>query len=604
MTVTNEKYKDLVVTNGVTVEFPFTFKTTNPDWVQCFLAEVAGEAPVEVTNFTVSLYPDQEVQEGGTVTFSVAPPSGTVAIVRGVDLTQTLNYTPYGPFPSESHEKGMDKLTYQQQLTNGERSRVLQYGYVTDFDVPVEVVVEKFEAINQFLYWKADGSIGSADLEVYGFATHAYVDAGDQVLQDQLDLLGPRVLQNEQDIDDLGIITQDHESRIGQNETTIQDHETRIGNNETAITGKAEASVEIISSDIDAVEVQGPTLADNVTLNVKTNAPSALSKLDQFGLVPLEHLPPTGGLRIIGLWDASTGDNPSDTRPDLEPYASGDTYVISVAGSIPLIDPVTGLYVSTSVIEGDLIIYVVDYNLVIVGWNKGSNVDSGTVAAANVSYVPYQGVTETDAQAAVQGLEDRTAKLAGGNNLTGRQSSAGNIVLANVIALLGRNAADDGDLSIAKVTATDGLEVGDSLANIDLKSLDTLQMLIGGVVKAVLNSAKLLVTGDVDVTGQYLINGAPVPTPPTPFAYVTGAGSNANGSYRTWSDGYKEQWFTSNSGIVINWTFPITFGNAASVSIGATPVSVLGVSMTAPSTSGVTIYPENTSVVYAFANGY
>lgn len=186
MTVTNTKYKDLVVSNGVTLEFPFTFKTTNSEWVKCYLAVVAGEAPVEVTNFTITLYPDQEVQEGGTVSFAVAPASGTVAIVRVVPSTQELDYTAYGAFPAESHERALDKVTFQQQLTAGEKARFVKYGYVTDFDVPTDVTLEKFAAVGTFLYWKADGSLGAQTLENAGYVNKEYIDLADRVLQLQI----------------------------------------------------------------------------------------------------------------------------------------------------------------------------------------------------------------------------------------------------------------------------------------------------------------------------------------------------------------------------------------------------------------------------------
>ena len=167
MTVTNTKYKDLVVSGSSVVEFPFTFKVTNTEWVKCYLAVTAGAAPVEVTNFAVTLYPDQETQEGGIVTFVDAPAAGTVAIVRVVPATQELDYTAYGAFPADSHERALDKVTFQQQLTAGEKQRFVKYGYVTDFEGTTDVTLEKYIVAGWYLRWGGEGEIESYDLKGY-----------------------------------------------------------------------------------------------------------------------------------------------------------------------------------------------------------------------------------------------------------------------------------------------------------------------------------------------------------------------------------------------------------------------------------------------------
>lgn len=497
MTVTNTKYKDLVVSGGSVVEFPFTFKVTNPEWVKCFLAVTAGEAPVEVTNFTTTLYPDQEVQEGGTVTFAAAPASGTIAIVRVVPATQELDYTAYGAFPAESHERALDKVTFQQQLTAGEKLRFVKYGYVTDFDAPADVTIEKFESVGTYLYWKSDGSIGSHTLDEGGFVNQVYVDNADAIIHARIDVNTSRITVVEQVAEgntlDVAALT----SRVVVNETARDDHETRIGTNEASLQGKASNATAIISTDSDIIQVTNPTLANDITLTIKANLPNGMAKLDPFGLVPIANLPPTGGLIIIGMWDASTGNNPTDTDPEGQPFSSGDTYLINTAGNIPLIDPVGGGYIGTDVVVGDMITYVLDHNQVIVGWNKGANVDSGTVAAVNVSFTQYQGITETNAQAATQGLEDRTVKLNGGNEIFDTQILRGINTLYNNLPFMGRTLDNASDVSLTRVTTGNVAQFGDDLYSTEMRTLNTVKILIQGILKSELSVAGLSVDGNV-----------------------------------------------------------------------------------------------------------
>ena len=50
---------------------------------------------------------------------------------------------------------------------------------------------------------------------------------------------------------------------------------------------------------------------------------------------------------------------------------------------------------------------------------------------------------------------------------------------------------------------------------------------------------------------------------------VTSTGSNANGYYRVWDDGYIEQWFRTDKGSAdrVTITYPLAFTDAASISV-------------------------------------
>lgn len=75
--------------------------------------------------------------EGGSITMSSAPASGTqIAILRNVPATQTLDYVANDPFPADSHERGLDKLTMIVQQQGEEVGRSLRVP-VTDAALPV-----------------------------------------------------------------------------------------------------------------------------------------------------------------------------------------------------------------------------------------------------------------------------------------------------------------------------------------------------------------------------------------------------------------------------------------------------------------------------------
>jgi hypothetical protein len=67
---------------------------------------------IQGTGYTVTLNADQNANPGGDVTFSVAPVTDAViTLLREVPLDQLVDYNPYDPFPAETHERALDKLT-------------------------------------------------------------------------------------------------------------------------------------------------------------------------------------------------------------------------------------------------------------------------------------------------------------------------------------------------------------------------------------------------------------------------------------------------------------------------------------------------------------
>lgn len=97
--------------DGSSVSFPISFYfLANADLV-VLLVSAAGVSTTQVlnTNYTLT---GAGSEAGGTLTMLVAPPSGsTLVIFRDPAVTQLVDYAPNDPFPAETHERALDRLT-------------------------------------------------------------------------------------------------------------------------------------------------------------------------------------------------------------------------------------------------------------------------------------------------------------------------------------------------------------------------------------------------------------------------------------------------------------------------------------------------------------
>lgn len=106
MTISTTANRAEYTGNGVTTAFSFPYY---------FLADAdlkvykAGVLQTITTQYTVS---GAGNPAGGTVTFVTAPASGNaVILLRDPAVTQTADYVANDPFPAETHEQALDKLT-------------------------------------------------------------------------------------------------------------------------------------------------------------------------------------------------------------------------------------------------------------------------------------------------------------------------------------------------------------------------------------------------------------------------------------------------------------------------------------------------------------
>lgn len=126
MTVSSDLNRISYTGNGTTTVFPVNYYFLQNEHLQVILISATGtETPQTLTaNYTVT---GAGNEAGGTVTMLVAPPTGTTLVIqREVPATQETDYLANDPFPAESHERALDKLTMLAQQNERESSRALK----------------------------------------------------------------------------------------------------------------------------------------------------------------------------------------------------------------------------------------------------------------------------------------------------------------------------------------------------------------------------------------------------------------------------------------------------------------------------------------------
>jgi len=141
--------------NGATTVFAFPYRfLTNTDLVVTLVqADTTQVVQTLNTDYTVSGAGDDA---GGTVTMVVAPATGQqLIIVRDIELTQETDYISGDPFPAETHETALDKLTMISQRLNNLISRSIR---LSDADLLVTSTILPAPVANATLVWNATGT--------------------------------------------------------------------------------------------------------------------------------------------------------------------------------------------------------------------------------------------------------------------------------------------------------------------------------------------------------------------------------------------------------------------------------------------------------------
>lgn len=155
--------------NGVTTVFSFPYKFFSNSHI--FVIEVAAdgtETPKQITtHYTVTGAGDDA---GGSVTMLTAPASGkTLVIYRDTEVVQETDYTSGDPFPAQSHENALDKLTMiMQEKTPGGgpgayRAIVIPIG---DPSSIITVLPPAVGRANKLLSFDSDGDVTASSFTV------------------------------------------------------------------------------------------------------------------------------------------------------------------------------------------------------------------------------------------------------------------------------------------------------------------------------------------------------------------------------------------------------------------------------------------------------
>ena len=159
MTVSSTTTKNSYSGNGSTTVFAYTFKIFDEDDVAVVLRNNttgAESTQTITTHYTVSGVGNAG---GGNITFVTPPTSSqTVVLLRATPLTQLTDYTPNDPFPAETHEEALDKLTFITQELQEEVGRSLKLSQ-TNTIATAEFTAGATERANKILGFDTNGDL-------------------------------------------------------------------------------------------------------------------------------------------------------------------------------------------------------------------------------------------------------------------------------------------------------------------------------------------------------------------------------------------------------------------------------------------------------------
>ena len=190
--------------------------------------------------------------------------------------------------------------------------------------------------------------------------------------------------------------------------------------------GPAGYITNITTSDANAISVDN-TIVTAPNLVIHSNVAFGLAQLDSSGKVPSSLLP-VGAQSFLGPYDASTGNNPSQQFP-LQTFASGDTFLVIVGGTILVYDPLTYVSAMTLVTVGENLVYL-NNGANPVGWYNIAEASTAVTAAAVSISPPIAGLTANNVQSGL-------AELVALNTTTAANANtfATSIAVAMAIAL-------------------------------------------------------------------------------------------------------------------------------------------------------------------------
>ena len=162
MTVSTTTIKNSYSANGSLTAFAYTFKAFAASEIKVYVrvdstgVETLRTEGTGSTNYSVTGVGNAG---GGTVTFVTAPASGeTVVIRRLTNKTQTMDLVENDPFPAETFEDSLDKLTHQAQEVQEELDRAIKLSKTNTIS-SAEITTTAAARANKLLAFDADGEL-------------------------------------------------------------------------------------------------------------------------------------------------------------------------------------------------------------------------------------------------------------------------------------------------------------------------------------------------------------------------------------------------------------------------------------------------------------
>lgn len=176
----------------------------------------------------------------------------------------------------------------------------------------------------------------------------------------------------------------------------------------------------IVSSDDNIISINNtnPVVPELV---IHANVAFGLPQLDASGKISLAQMPFTSS-NLLGFFDASSGQNPSQANPSVT-YLNGDEYIVSVAGTITVFDPVTLTPAPTLVSVGSTLLYITGSVSSPTGWYSVAAPSS--VQASAVGFIPEGTISATNVQAAIAELDGETQTALAGKAPSSAATAAG-----------------------------------------------------------------------------------------------------------------------------------------------------------------------------------
>jgi len=175
MTVSSSTNRVSYAGNGSTTVFPYTYKIFDEDDLTVILRAADGTETVKTitSDYTVSGVGNAG---GGNVTMLTAPATGeTLVILREQDLVQELDIVPNDPFPAESLEAALDKLTFMVQQHQETLDRSLKVSRTTTIATS-EFTETPAQRAGKFLGFDGSGDLFVASTTAGSITVSAYIE--------------------------------------------------------------------------------------------------------------------------------------------------------------------------------------------------------------------------------------------------------------------------------------------------------------------------------------------------------------------------------------------------------------------------------------------